>query len=308
VSDLPFRINEAYFNIVKGPLFLRLGRQTISWGESDTIGLLDASNPFDLTRAIPGIFQDLDEARIPLWTARGTYSLFESWGPFSSAYLETYLVPGSIDTTVSQVPLPLASPYSPPQTDPQSLLAGLIPPDINTTIVQAAFGGIQIGLYDHLPTRSMRNSRYGVRLGSIIARDYTTSVWYYRTFANAPVPRFLPLDTSRAPIVHPGATGPTQLITELHHGMVDVYGIGTSFFSNFLNGVVRSEAEYFVNEPAFIPSENIPFERLLRTPAVRKLLTGLGQNVPKGLAEGTIPRADILRFELGMDRFFFFRP
>ena len=308
VSDLPFRINEAYINMTKGRLFLRLGRQTISWGESDTIGLLDASNPFDLTRAIPGLFEDLDEARIPLWTVRGTYTLFDSWGPFSSGYVETYLVPGSIDTTVSQVPLPLASPYSPPQTDPQSLLAGLIPPDVNTTLVQGAFGGIQLGLYDHLPSRSMKNSRYGVRLGSLIANEYTTSLWYYRTFANAPVPRFLPLDVSRAPLVHPGKTGPTNLITELHHGMVNVFGGATSFFSPRLDGIVRAEAEFFVNEPAFVPNENIPFERLLRTPAVRQLLVALGQHIPRGVTEGNIPRADILRFELGFDRFFFFRP
>jgi hypothetical protein len=29
----------------KGPFFLRVGRQAISWGEADTIGLLDANNP-----------------------------------------------------------------------------------------------------------------------------------------------------------------------------------------------------------------------------------------------------------------------
>ena len=308
VPDVPFRINEAYVNVTEGPLFLRLGRQTISWGESDTIGLLDANNPFNLTLAIPGVFQDIDEARIPLWTARGTYSLFDSWGPFSSTFIEGYLVPGSIDTTVSDVPIPLASPYSPPQDDQQSLLNGLIPPDIAGPIVQGAFGGIQIGLYDHLPSRSMKNSRYGVRLGGIVARDYTTSVWYYRTFANQPVPRFLPLDISRAPIANPRGRGPTNLITELHHGLVDVYGAATSWFSPKLNGILRGEVEYFVNEPAFIPSENIPFERLLRTPQVRRLLAALGQRVPAGLAEGTIPHADMLRFELGFDRFFFFRP
>ena len=60
VSTLPFRINEAYVNLIKGPVSLRLGRQAISWGESDTIGLLDANNPFDLTRAIPGVFEDID--------------------------------------------------------------------------------------------------------------------------------------------------------------------------------------------------------------------------------------------------------
>src|SRR5206468_196389 len=75
VADLPFRINEAYVNVARGRLFLRLGRQAISWGESDTIALLDQSNPFNLTLGLPGVFQDIDEARIPLWTVRGTWSL-----------------------------------------------------------------------------------------------------------------------------------------------------------------------------------------------------------------------------------------
>jgi hypothetical protein len=309
IADLPFRVNEAYFNITKGPLFVRVGRQAISWGESDTIALLDANNPFNLSLAVPGVFQDIDEARIPLWTLRGTYSLFDSWKWLSNAYVEAYLVPGSIDTTVSSPPIPLVSPYSPPQPDPQSLVAGLIPPDIGAAVVRPILGDIQIALYDHLPSRKMSNSRYGARLGAVIAREYTTSVWYYRTFASNPVPRFLPLDLSLAPITNPGARGPTFLTTELHHGLVDVFGISTDFFSAWLNGIVRTEMEYFHNEPAFIPNRNIPFEALLRTPALRRTLnTALGQNIPAGTIEGEIPRADVLRFEIGHDRFFFFRP
>ena len=51
-------------------------------------------------------------------------------------------MPGSIDTTVSPLPIPLASPYSPPQTDPQGLIAGLIPPSIGQAVVKPALGGI----------------------------------------------------------------------------------------------------------------------------------------------------------------------
>jgi hypothetical protein len=278
-GQIPFRINEAYFNFTQGPLFLRIGRQTISWGESDTVALLDANNPFNQTLAIPGVFQDIDEARIPLWTVRGTYNLFNSWGPISSAFAEAYLVPGSIDTTVS--PLPKASPYSPPQDDPQSLIAGLIPPDINGALVKPLLGHIQVALYDHLPTRSMSNSRFGFRLGGVVARNYTTSVWYYRTFAN-PVPRFLPLDLSRAPLVNPKAKGPTQLITEIQNQLVDVIGGAVSFFSEPLNGIVRTEMEFFLNEPAFIPSVNIPFQNELRAPPLRKVLASLGQPIKAG--------------------------
>jgi uncharacterized protein DUF1302 len=306
--DLPFRLNEAYFNVSKGPVFFRFGRQAISWGESDTIALLDANNPFDQTRAIAGVFEDIDEARIPLWTFRSTINLFDSLGPISSGYLDTYLVPGSIDTTVGNSPLPLVSPYSPPQDDPQSLINALVPPDIGKTIIQQAFGGLQIGLYDHQPSRSMSNSRFGVRLGGIVNRDYTSSIWYYRTFATQPVPRFLPLDLTRSPLAHPGAPGPAQLVTELHHGLVDVFGAATSFFLQKADGIVRSEVEFFIGEPGFVPNENLPFERLLRTPAVRRLLKGLGQNVPaSSVLAGNVPHADYLRFELGFDRFFFMR-
>jgi hypothetical protein len=307
-GEVPFRINENYLQFTKGPLFVRVGRQAISWGESDTVALLDLNNPFNQTLAIPGIFQDVDEARIPLWTLRTTYNLFDTWRQFSSGFIEAYLVPGSIDTTVSQVPIPKVSPYSPPQDDPQALINGLIPPSVQGPIVNQALGGIQIGLYDHLPSRTMSNSRYGVRLGSVIARDYTTSLWYYTTFVNAPVPVFLPLDLSRAPITHPGATGPTQLITELNHGLEYVVGGATSFFSEKANGVVRTEVEAFLHEPAFIPNVNIPFEAELRAPGLKSLLASLGQTATPGIDHGTIPRADFLRFELGYDRFFFFRP
>src|SRR4029453_2958315 len=90
------RVNEAYVDVAKGPFFARIGRQAISWGEADTVGLLDANNPFDVLIQ-PGLYIDLDEARIPLWTARTTYELFSMVGPFSSGFLEAYLVPGSAD-------------------------------------------------------------------------------------------------------------------------------------------------------------------------------------------------------------------
>jgi hypothetical protein len=35
------RVNELYLSYSKGPFFLRFGRQGISWGESDTVALLD---------------------------------------------------------------------------------------------------------------------------------------------------------------------------------------------------------------------------------------------------------------------------
>src|SRR5262249_51833058 len=69
------RINEMYIHYQKGPVSMRVGRQAISWGESDDIALLDVQNPFDLTQGAPGFFEDTEEARIPLWTVRPTIQL-----------------------------------------------------------------------------------------------------------------------------------------------------------------------------------------------------------------------------------------
>ena len=41
------RLFEWYFNITKGPLFIRIGKQNLSWGESDGFRLLDQINPLD---------------------------------------------------------------------------------------------------------------------------------------------------------------------------------------------------------------------------------------------------------------------
>ena len=90
------RLNELYLNYSKGPVFLRIGKQYISWGEADTIALLDQNNPFDLTRGAAGLFQDIEEARIPLWTIRGSLTLFDQIGPLSSGFVEAYWVPGAI--------------------------------------------------------------------------------------------------------------------------------------------------------------------------------------------------------------------
>ena len=43
----PIRLFEWYVNFIKGPLFIRIGRQNLSWGETDGFRLLDQINPLD---------------------------------------------------------------------------------------------------------------------------------------------------------------------------------------------------------------------------------------------------------------------
>ena len=101
---------EGYADISRGPLFFSLGKQNLSWGATDVFRLLDNINPLDNT--FGGIFEDLDDRRIPLIMARGNYN-FGRVGPISSFTLEGFWVPGSIETTVSPL-TPPGTPYALP--------------------------------------------------------------------------------------------------------------------------------------------------------------------------------------------------
>ncbi len=74
------------------PLQIRLGRQFISWGETDGVRLLDVINSADSTFApalAPNLF-DLDETRIPSWGMRFLYTII----PVSNTIFEFVALPG----------------------------------------------------------------------------------------------------------------------------------------------------------------------------------------------------------------------
>ncbi len=82
-------------------LKVRLGRQFISWGETDGIRLLDLINPQDLKfspPAAPNLF-NLDETRIPSWGLRSLYTV----RPVSNTILEFFALPGSLDEAEQRV-------------------------------------------------------------------------------------------------------------------------------------------------------------------------------------------------------------
>lgn len=256
------RVNEAYVDLADGSWFLRIGRQAISWGEADTIGLLDANNPFDTT-IMPGLMIDLDEARIPLWTIRGTYELFGSFGPFSSTFLESYWVPGWLDTTISPLAIQSASPFAPQ-------------PPASSGYAASPSAGPALHVFQQLPEPSTANSRWGVKLQTMIDRNYNLQTWFYTTFPVQPVP------------VTYGIDDDDQVTTALKSKLTNVIGAAMSWYSDTLNSILRTEVELFNGEPGFKAYQNI------------------GQATESGFRKrGHYDRLNILRGELGMDYNFF---
>lgn len=97
-----FKPWEAVLDVLPTDRFkLRVGRQFISWGETDGIRLLDLINSQDLTfspPAAPNLF-NLDETRIPSWGLRALYTV----RPVSNTILEFFAIPGFFDQAKQRV-------------------------------------------------------------------------------------------------------------------------------------------------------------------------------------------------------------
>jgi hypothetical protein len=326
------RVNEAYIDYTNGRFFMRAGKQAISWGESDSIALLDVQNPFDLTLAAPGFFEDVDEARIPLWTLRTTVKLVDNWQWLSSLFADAYIVPGVIDTTVPINPIEGGvSPFGPDVPDPQNSVKGQLVPITLKNGKTLSNGTLHTVIVDQLPTQNWGNSRWGGRLTGVVARDYTVQTWFFRTFNQAPQPLLISpgavelnmekklfptlIDNrgfqvsecrgigadgfGRTPAGRPCSQA-LPIVTELNRRLESVVGAAATWYSQPVNGIIRTEAEFFINELAFIPDQNLN--------ARSQLPASVEKAIGAPVVTTSIPKANYLRWIVGYDRFFFFRP
>ncbi len=249
---------EAYVDLSRGPLFFRIGRQNLAWGETDVFRLLDGINPLDNT--FGGVFEDLDDRRIPLWMVRGSYN-FGRVGPVSALTMEGFLVPGNWDMRVAPVS-PVGTPYAAPQ--PETPLA---------TVVLT-------------PSKTMSNSRWGVRVMGLLADNYNVSIGHYRSYLDIPALR---LGVGESPL---------DAWTEVSFPDVQVTGGSLSFWEQRTDVIVRTELAWFWDEPVFIPEINTP---LVPLPISIPGLPGLPAN-------GEIPTKDMLKWVIGLDKNIWIRP
>jgi hypothetical protein len=323
---------EIYINIEKRPFFFRIGRQTLAWGESDGQRLLDGINPLDRLFGLP-FDEDIDEQRIPNWMIRSNVQLINALGPLSSFGVESFLVPGVIDTTQGPVPLFNDYPYAPPAgCDPQFIanekgvagFGGVRPPNEGCTrsfgpggqpMPILPRGTIQTSIYERLPPHRMDNSRYGVRFVGVLFRDYTFSLGAYHSYSDAPQPRVHYTDMIVLPGCDPNVDVngpacrtpplPTHVVAELTHKQLNVIGGTISFFQpRVVPGVVRAEVGYFLREPALVPVANQGW-----VPLLQDLCGGpfhpLDQppNCQRTFIHTFVPKADWLRWVIGYDMY-----
>ncbi len=278
---------EFYADFFKGPMFVRVGRQILAWGETDVFRLLDGINPLDNT--FGGFFEDLDDRRIPLWMLRASLNLGDA-GPLHTLTLEGFLVPGPVDAHVS--------PWAPYGTPYASPIPSLLVPSLR--IMPA--------------DREWRNSRWGVRMQGLIGSNLNVSVAHYQTILDMPSLRSVIVGSP--PILVD--LNDLQLWAEYHD--VRITGGSFNYWESLTDTVFRGEVAWFWDEPVFIPEiNNSTFfgDQLALPPPVLDLVKdALGVDIrdlglyglPLNPKSGSVPTKNILRFMIGFDKNFWIRP
>lgn len=96
-EEVMAEIWELYADLTLGPLWLRMGKQQIVWGEMFGWRIMDTINPLDLSwhfRLEPEEFQHI---RIPQWAIRAVYNIEQNAIPWlRDLYIEGFLNPGDV--------------------------------------------------------------------------------------------------------------------------------------------------------------------------------------------------------------------
>ncbi len=274
---------EAYIDFYRGPLFVRIGRQIIAWGETDIFRLLDGINPLDNT--FGGPFEDLDDRRIPLWMLRGSYNL-GTLGPLASITMEGFWVPGTWDTKVGPW-APFGTPY--------------MAPDPKKEVYDIA--------YVISPDKKMSNSRWGGRLQWAMGANLNCSVAHYQSFLDGPTTYFALTEPVEGPLLDFSV-----LRINAEYPTVQVTGGSATYWEPRTNIVFRGEIAQFWDEPLFeleqngrpLFSDSVPLPAF----ALDALAVFAGQDLrslgffgiplnPKG---GNIAKRDVLRWMIGFDK------
>jgi hypothetical protein len=173
------RLYEAYVNITKGPLFIRLGRQNLSWGETDGFRLLDQINPLD--NNFGGFLTSIDERRIPLNMLRAQWSI-GSIGPLFDLTLEGFY---SVDNKTSATTT-LQGSFWTVANQSSPIAVGRTPcgdPFFRSRDFPAEGQGPRCSVRAAGPHSSLEDGRGGARLIGTVY-DFTFSLAHYYTWSD----------------------------------------------------------------------------------------------------------------------------
>lgn len=223
------QVREIYFDYKPiESLSLRAGRQTVIWGESDGLRLMDMINPMDLKWGY--LTRDFEDFRTPLTMLRVNYRV-----PGLEAHMAAVeLVWIPVDFEVNQIPPPGSAwaPESPKFFN-----------DLAFGLAMGAVPGVPFPTLAVLRTeerpRTLRNSRIGAKLaGKIAGTDLSLN--YFHTYSDGAVYKFTGVGIGDAPANLFGITNTFNMEAKFPWKHI----VGGTFNHDFGMFVARGEVAY----------------------------------------------------------------
>ena len=195
---------------------LRLGRQIVRWGETDSFNVINVVNPSD--RSYQMAFSNPDDLAIPLWMGRLNYSI-AGLGFFDSLGIELLAIPD----------------IRPTQFAPLNGRDGFATFDAPYGFLLSAFDGFGITYFrQDVPDDNWENMEYGISVSFGIG-SLEASLHYFVGHQHDPA-----IDWAQYFLWAGGFPGAVPEIT-FRHPRQRTYGYSFNYFVQWANLVVRGE-------------------------------------------------------------------
>jgi hypothetical protein len=149
-----YKLREAYVDLAIPPLSLRIGRQQVTWGETDNFRALDVINPLDLRWHWSR--EAWEDVRIPLWLVRAVYDIGK-FGPLEESFVEAVWIPWDFQRNKLT-------------TDPRRPWAFIgqgLRTRANSVVRGERFYNLHTTVLDRKPDRALESSQFGIRFKGV---------------------------------------------------------------------------------------------------------------------------------------------
>lgn len=262
-------------SLLNGSLNIRVGRQNLSWGETDGFRLLDQINPLD--GGFGGFQIALDERRRPLTMMRVTYGLgldVPAWNLYSTT-LEVFVAP---DKRLPDFAIGNGDGRGIPNHPWRAMRAGATANSVAPTFAaERERCGRDLGLPDgelcgltsqlDRPDLKISDVRWGARLMWTLS-DISYSLAYQKTIHPFPILNLQTWNKNNSD--DPYGSGRTPLRLSLSYPSVHVVGASASgpvstfkvpVLKDLTYTIFRTELAGFLNSPQYLESRNMSLGR-----------------------------------------------
>lgn len=232
-----YKLREAYVDLAIPPLALRIGRQQVTWGETDNFRALDVINPLDLRWHWSR--EAWEDVRIPIWLVRAVYDIGK-FGPLDESFVEGIWIPWDFQRNKAT-----ADPRR-----PWAFIGHGLRTVANSAIIGGQLYDLQVERRDRKPDRGLESSQVGLRFKGIWGGIDFSLNYLYLLSADTGVklrPDLTSLSNEPTPS---GAAGTVRSVINTVNPRSQVIGVAANYSEEYYTrAVFRVEAALTTGVP-----------------------------------------------------------